>query len=313
MKSFKIPHHPGNDANVFSDVGTEIESLRNNRVTGPASATDNAVVRFDATTGKLVQDSVVTISDTGVVAGVPSIELNHASANTLSAAGGHLSIEGVAVWDQGNVGTQIAALTEDTPPVAPTAYVVTSDGLKALISALGGRALVASGTVTNAATLDIVLTGYTGYRGIVIELYGFLPATDNVDLWMRFSSNGGSTFDASGYNYSLHQDAEGTDGTAGSGSANQIAFSSAAGSFLIGNAATAGINLTVKMMNQTSAAFWSRVTWQGYYITSTGASSAGFHTVGGGSREAAQDTDAVRFLFSSGNIAAGAYAVYVLA
>jgi hypothetical protein len=36
-------------------------------VLGPASATDNAVARFDATTGKLVQDSAVTIADTGVM------------------------------------------------------------------------------------------------------------------------------------------------------------------------------------------------------------------------------------------------------
>lgn len=33
-------------------------------VVGPASATDNAIVRFDTTTGKLIQDSVVTIADT---------------------------------------------------------------------------------------------------------------------------------------------------------------------------------------------------------------------------------------------------------
>lgn len=36
-------------------------------VTGPASATDNAIVRFDGTTGKLVQDSGVTVSDTGQI------------------------------------------------------------------------------------------------------------------------------------------------------------------------------------------------------------------------------------------------------
>lgn len=35
-------------------------------VVGPASATDNAIVRFDATTGKLIQNSVVTLSDAGV-------------------------------------------------------------------------------------------------------------------------------------------------------------------------------------------------------------------------------------------------------
>jgi hypothetical protein len=33
-------------------------------VVGPASATDNAIARFDTTTGKLIQDSVITIADT---------------------------------------------------------------------------------------------------------------------------------------------------------------------------------------------------------------------------------------------------------
>lgn len=37
-------------------------------VTGPSSATDNAVARFDGTTGKLVQNALVTIEDTGNVA-----------------------------------------------------------------------------------------------------------------------------------------------------------------------------------------------------------------------------------------------------
>ena len=36
-------------------------------VVGPASATDHAIVRFDLTTGKLVQDSVVTLDDAGVL------------------------------------------------------------------------------------------------------------------------------------------------------------------------------------------------------------------------------------------------------
>ena len=38
-------------------------------VVGPASATDNAIARFDTTTGKLIQNSVVTMDDTGVIAG----------------------------------------------------------------------------------------------------------------------------------------------------------------------------------------------------------------------------------------------------
>jgi hypothetical protein len=34
-------------------------------VKGPASATDNAVARFDSTTGKIIQNSRTTIDDTG--------------------------------------------------------------------------------------------------------------------------------------------------------------------------------------------------------------------------------------------------------
>jgi hypothetical protein len=37
-------------------------------VAGPASATDNAIVRFDTTTGKLIQNSTVTMDDTGNIA-----------------------------------------------------------------------------------------------------------------------------------------------------------------------------------------------------------------------------------------------------
>jgi len=42
-------------------------------VVGPASATDNAISRFDTTTGKLIQNSVVTIDDAGNQAGINSI------------------------------------------------------------------------------------------------------------------------------------------------------------------------------------------------------------------------------------------------
>jgi hypothetical protein len=41
----------------------------NGLVQGPASAVDNALVRYDATTGKLVQDSLITLSDAGNLAG----------------------------------------------------------------------------------------------------------------------------------------------------------------------------------------------------------------------------------------------------
>lgn len=52
-------------------------------VVGPASSTDNAITRFDSTTGKLIQNSVVTLSDTGDIAGATTItDINYVDFNT---------------------------------------------------------------------------------------------------------------------------------------------------------------------------------------------------------------------------------------
>ena len=42
-------------------------------VVGPASSTDNAIVRFDSTTGKLIQNSVGILSDAGILTGLTGI------------------------------------------------------------------------------------------------------------------------------------------------------------------------------------------------------------------------------------------------
>ena len=51
--------------------GTDQNTSGTGDVVGPASATDNAIVRYDATTGKLVQNSGITIADaaTGAISG----------------------------------------------------------------------------------------------------------------------------------------------------------------------------------------------------------------------------------------------------
>lgn len=54
-------------------------------VVGPAISTDNAVVRFDGVTGKLIQNSVVIITDAGAVSGVTSLSAQSASLSSLTA------------------------------------------------------------------------------------------------------------------------------------------------------------------------------------------------------------------------------------
>lgn len=55
---------------------TTFSTISSGGVVGPASATDNAITRFDGTTGKLVQNSTVTLDDNGNVINANSIGLD---------------------------------------------------------------------------------------------------------------------------------------------------------------------------------------------------------------------------------------------
>ena len=62
----------GTAGQVLTRAGAGVPTWTTNAggdVTGPASSTDNAIARFDGTTGKLIQNSVTTIDDTGAATG----------------------------------------------------------------------------------------------------------------------------------------------------------------------------------------------------------------------------------------------------
>ena len=79
-----LPSYTGNANKVLSLNGgaTDVEWTSNGAgdVVGPASATDNAVVRYDGTTGKLVQNSGVAIDDSGNVNLADNSSLNWSTA-----------------------------------------------------------------------------------------------------------------------------------------------------------------------------------------------------------------------------------------
>jgi hypothetical protein len=170
-----------------------------------------------------------------------------------------------------------------------------------------GSALLTAGTVSSAANLALVLTGYTGFRGIIIELTGFVPATDGQALNLDFSTDGGSTYINSGYNFA-RSNVNDTGTASGTGNGNTTTIPLAAA---VGNGATEGFSGAIKLLGQTTTTLWPRVTWDGYFIDNT-ATPAGIHVNGGASNETAQDIDALRLSFASGNIASGSYAVYGL-
>ena len=79
-------------------------------VVGPGSATDNAITRFDGTTGKLIQNSTVTLDDAGAISGATSIS-NPAGTLVLAPGGG------ASVQVTGNLDVQGTTTTIDSTTV----------------------------------------------------------------------------------------------------------------------------------------------------------------------------------------------------
>jgi hypothetical protein len=173
----------------------------------------------------------------------------------------------------------------------------------------GGLQLLSEGVVAAAATLDLVLTGHSKFRGIRVVLSNIIPVTDATPLTMRVSTDGGGSFDAgaANYRYAVQEIFVGTPpGTAmvTSLSATSIVLS---GPTSIGNDTFGGLNFILDFFDHTSAAYFPRFRFRGTYYAADDNIVAIW---GGGRRQAAQITNAVRFLFGTGNIASGRHAVY---
>lgn len=170
-----------------------------------------------------------------------------------------------------------------------------------------GMTKLASGSVSAAATLDIVMTGYTAFANKVL-VFDIIPATDAVTLSMQVSTDGGGSYLAgTGYNDTLnfHDDNSSNLMQATTGGA-QIRLSYATN---VGFGSNEGISGHVVMYNTISTAKWPRFTFDTAWV-SADATPRLAQSNGGGMYRAAQDTDAVRLAFSSGNISSGTWSLY---
>jgi hypothetical protein len=179
-------------------------------------------------------------------------------------------------------------------------------------SPASGVTLLTSGTVSGAATLSIPLTSYTSYRGIKFVLSNWVPVTDDTRLTMRFSTNGGSSYDSGASDYAFavqgHDSGAQERNIYNSASSSIVLIGDDTGSVGVSNTAAAGgCSVIIDLLDQTNTAVYTNAQWIGNYISPL-ARTAVQH--GSGVRYATQDTDGVEFRFSSGNITSGKYAVY---
>lgn len=96
-------------------------------VVGPASATDNALARFDGTTGKLIQDGTVTQDDNGNLANVNSVAFDTTPTTPPTTTG-------TMYWDSGNQTPSINLNADTTLQVGQESVALVYNGTGSTIA-----------------------------------------------------------------------------------------------------------------------------------------------------------------------------------
>ena len=163
-----LSNHPnclgGNGPSASSDLIGDVD--------GPASATDNAVARFDGTTGKLIQNSTVTIADTtGDIAGATSLTSpaatnltlgtgSYGTALTVASATGAATFAGAVLHPDGTAAAPSISFSSDTD----TGWYRSASNRMSL--ALGGSGILhfaTNGVISNAISgASLTLSDSTG-------------------------------------------------------------------------------------------------------------------------------------------------------
>ena len=170
----------------------------------------------------------------------------------------------------------------------------------------GGLEFIATADASNSATLDFTAFDAASYDSYLFALANVVPAIDAVNLYMRTSSNGGTSYDSFAGAYKSVGFYVETTATNNIYSENaNIGLAFAVGS----STGEDGVSGQVWVHAPHLTTDYTHVNFNLYY---NNASFRGVTINGGGDRQSAADVDAVRFQFSSGNIESGTITMYGL-
>lgn len=167
--------------------------------------------------------------------------------------------------------------------------------------------LIVNKTANNSATLEFTEFDSAKYSHYLFTIDNLVPATDNVDLIVRTSSDGGSSYDsdASDYQYTFgFYTSTNLPSTQSSAGADSIVMTVDIGS----GAGEDGFSGDLKAFGLASSTVKSRFIWDGVYHHQNGLLISLFN--GGAWRNDAGTTNGVQFSMTAGNIESGSIRLF---
>lgn len=185
-------------------------------------------------------------------------------------------------------------------------YVLRDGGVGADPSWVGGMTLLASGTVSAAATLDLTLP--SGYKAFRLYLYDYRPATNAATLNWRVSTDNGATYISTSnyawlYQYNLQSSGGTSSENHGSGSTSSLL------GFGTDNSGNSVNNCAIDIFPG-SATSNPTFNYQTFQLTG---GIGGYMTGCGGYTGGLVRATNIRFLYGTGNIQTMTYAFYGVA
>jgi hypothetical protein len=263
-------------------------------VTGSATSSSKVITLPDATdtlVGKATTDTLTNKTLTSPT--INSATIDSATLNT--------SVSGTAVLDEDDLVSD--SDTKVATQQSIKAYVDTAVG--AITS--GSRVLLSTVTASNSTTIDFDTNIDNTYEQYIIELINIDAATDAQNIFLRVSTDGGSSYVAtSSYKWTTVEKENNT-AASGGGSSSDTAIKLSSAYTIDNTAATSNFSGTLVMFNPASSTYATNFKWNGTFVNDTPGAAV---TTGAGYFNSATAVDAIRFTMAAGNFSSGEFKLY---
>jgi len=234
----------------------------------------------------------ITVTNGDGVSGNPDVALTSPVVETLGGTNQTTFTTGDILYSDGTNSLEKLAIGSSSQVLTVSGGVPT---WAAAATSGGGLTFLSSATASTSASLDFTSSIDSTYNVYMFVLENVLPDSSNKDLDILFSNDGGSSYETTSYKGKSYV-------ITSTGGSYESTISSVFISFGQDSSADDLLNGIVYLYNP-SVSNLTYMTGQSFYNGSD-------IIVGGGFRNVSEVVDAVRFSYSSGNIASGTISMY---